>query len=46
MYLSKNTERFSYKGGCGIHEHMRIEAFKKELACAIDKRLWVVSNKM
>ena len=28
--------RISYKGGCGVHEHMHIEAFKKELAWAID----------
>ena len=30
-------ERLSYKGGCSICEFMRIEAFKKELALAIDK---------
>ena len=39
-------ERFSYKGGCGVCERMRIEAFKIELAWVIDKRLWVVSNKV
>ena len=22
-------ERFSYKGGCGVRERMRIEAFKR-----------------
>ena len=36
-------ERFSYKSGCGIHECMHLKA---ELAWAIDKRLWVISNKM
>ena len=35
---------FSHKGGCGVHEHMSIEAFKEELACAIDKLLWVITN--
>ena len=39
-------ERFSYKGGCGLCECLRIEVFKEELAWAIDKRLRVVSNKM
>ena len=39
-------ERFSYKGWCGIHNHMHIEAFKEELALTIDKQLRIVSNKM
>ena len=39
-------ERFSYKGGCGVHECTRIETFKKELAWVIDKRLRVIGNKM
>ena len=34
---------FSYKGGCGVHVSKRL---KEELAWAIDKRLWVISNKM
>ena len=29
MYFSKKTEHFSYKGGCGIRECIRIEAFKR-----------------
>ena len=33
-------ERFGYKGGCGICERMQIK--KEELACAIDKRLWII----
>ena len=37
-------ERFSYKGECGIHECMCIEAFKEELAWAIDKWLRFISN--
>ena len=39
-------ERFSHKGGCGVRECMHIEAFKEELAWAIDKQLWVISNEM
>ena len=39
-------ECFSYKGGCGIHEHTRIEILKEELVWVIDKQLWVISNKM
>ena len=35
---------FSHKGGCGVHEHMHIEAFKEELACAIDKLPWAITN--
>ena len=29
LYLSKKTEHFSYKGGCGVHERMYIEVFKR-----------------
>ena len=29
LYLSNKTECFSYKGGCGVRERMRIEAFKR-----------------
>ena len=39
-------ERFSYKGWCGVRKCMHIEAFKKELAWAVDKRLWLINNKM
>ena len=39
-------ERFSYKGGCGVSICKHIEAFKKELAWAIYKRLRVISNIM
>ena len=39
-------ERFSYKGGCGICECARIKAFKRRAGWAIDKWLWVISNKM
>ena len=42
--MSKKTDRFSYKGGCGICECMCIEA--EELAWAVDKQLRVISNKM
>ena len=27
--ISKKTKRFSYKGGCGMHERSHIEAFKR-----------------
>ena len=37
-------KHFSYKGGCGIHKRMHIEAFKEELAWAIHKWLWVINN--
>ena len=37
-------EYFSYKGGCGIHEHAHIKPFNKELAWATNKWLWVISN--
>ena len=39
-------ECFSYKGGCGICERKRIEAFKRRAGLGYDKRLRVVSNKM
>ena len=36
---------FSYKGGCGIRECMHVvRNLKEELAWAIDKWLWVISN--
>ena len=38
-------ERFSYKGGCGVCERMRIEAFKRRAGLGY-KRLRVISNKM
>ena len=42
--MSKKTERFSYNGGCGICECMRIriEGFKRRAGLGIDKRLRVV----
>ena len=43
LYLSNKTEHFSYKGGCGICEHMHINALKEELAWAIDKWLQIIS---
>ena len=48
MYLSNKMEHFSYKGGCGIREHMRIEAFKIRagLGYTVNERLQVISNKM
>ena len=39
-------ECFIYKGGCGVHKHTCIEAFKKELAWAIDKRLQLIISTM
>ena len=45
LYLRNKTERFSYKGGCGIRKCMHIEMFKEELVWAIDERLQVISNK-
>ena len=39
-------EHFSYKGECTICECTCIKAFKGELAWAIDKWLWVISNIM
>ena len=29
LYSSNKTERFSYKGGCGVRERTRIEALKR-----------------
>ena len=43
LYSSNKTERFSYKGGCGIYERMRIEIFKRRAEWAIDKRLWLIT---
>ena len=39
-------DHFNYKGGCGVRERMHIETLKEELAWVIDKRLWIISNKM
>ena len=39
-------ERLSYKGRCGVHEHMYIETLKEKLAWAIDKRLQLIINTM
>ena len=39
-------EHFSYKGGSGVYSHTHIKVFKEELALAIEKQLWVISNKM
>ena len=36
--------RFNYKGGCGVHGHIRIETIKRKLAWATDKRLQVIST--
>ena len=30
--MSNKAKRFSYKGGCGVHGHARIEVFKRR-AC-------------
>ena len=35
---------FSYEGGCGVLECMHIKALKGELAWAIHRWLWVISN--
>ena len=43
--MSNKTERFSYKGGCDMRGHARVEAFKEELTWAKEKGLWVISNK-
>ena len=32
LYMSNKIERFSYKGGCGVHGRTRIKAIKEELA--------------
>ena len=29
LYISDKTERFSYKGGCGMHGHAFIKPFKR-----------------
>ena len=42
--ISNKMEHFSYRGGCGMHGHTHIKAFKEELAWATDKRLPVISN--
>ena len=43
-------ECFTYKDGCGVHEHCtHIKAFKRRaglLIWATDKQLWVISNIM
>ena len=39
-------ERFSYKGGCGVHGHTISRHLKEELAWATDKWLWIISNIM
>ena len=44
LYMSSKIERFSYKGGCGVHGRTRIKVIKEELAWATDKRLQVISN--
>ena len=31
LYLSNKKECFSYKGGCGVHGRMHIEAFKRRV---------------
>ena len=40
--MSNKTESFNYKGGCSVHGHTCIEAFKKEPTWAIDKWLQVI----
>ena len=37
---------FSYKGGCDIHEHMHIKAFKRTAGLGYRKWLQVISNAM
>ena len=39
-------KHFSYKGGCDVRGRIRVATLKEELAWAIGKQLWVVSNKM
>ena len=29
LYISNKIEHFSYKGGCGMYRHTRIEAIKR-----------------
>ena len=31
LYISNKTERFSYKGGCGICEHTCIKTFQRRV---------------
>ena len=42
------VEQFTYIGGCGIHEYMHMEAFKRRvgLGYTVDKWLQVISNIM
>ena len=46
LYISNKTERFRYKGGCGICEHTCTDAFKSRAGLEIDKQLQVISNIM
>ena len=41
MYTSNKMEHFSYLGGFGM---MYSKVCKEQLAWAIDKQLWVISN--
>ena len=43
LYISNKTERFSYKGGCGV---CRSYVSRQELAWTTDKRFRVISNIM
>ena len=48
LYIRNRTERFSYKGGCGVHGHTRAYTYVsrclyKELTWTIDKWLQVIS---
>ena len=38
LYMSNETERLSYKGGCGMREHNVLRQLTEELAWATDKR--------
>ena len=42
--MSDKTERFSYKGGCGIHKRMCIIVCKRRAGWAIDKWPQVISD--
>ena len=44
MYLSNETVRFSYKGGCGVRAQYVSRRLKEKLAWATDKRLQVINN--
>ena len=46
MYISNKTECFSYKGECGVHGRMHIEAFKKSCLELQDKQLWTISKSL